>query len=203
MIRYNFDPLLTKKKIDELILEPLIVSVSGTFDEEMLEDFEEDMQDAINTNQPVIPVIIDSLGGAVYSLLGMIDIIKNSPVPVATIVKAKAMSCGAILAGFGSPGYRFAGPLSTFMIHDVSHFTMGKLEEIKVDAAEADRLNKLIFQSLAVHLGHSKDYFLKFIHEKAHADWFLDAKEAKKHNLINHIKIPQMTVDINVKMSFE
>ena len=49
----------------------------------------------------------------------MISAIKNSEIPVATIVEGKAMSCGAVLLTFGEDGMRFADPDATVMIHDV------------------------------------------------------------------------------------
>jgi len=192
--------ILNKKDLIDL---PVIVNVQGAFNEEMVSKFTESMEKAVNTDQPVVPVVIDSYGGQVYSLLAMIDIIKNCPKTVVTIVSGKAMSCGAILLGFGAEGYRFASPTSTIMIHDVSNMTYGKVEEIKADAAECDRLQKLIFNMLAEHIGKPKKYFLDIIHEKSHAEWFLDPKEAKSHNLVNHIRIPSFYVDISVEVNFK
>ena len=97
---------------------------------------------AQNSGQPVIPVIIDSYGGQVYSLMSMISDIKHSKIPVATIVQGKAMSCGAILFSFGTEGYRYMDPDATLMIHDVSSMEIGKVEEIKASAEETERLNQ-------------------------------------------------------------
>lgn len=42
------------------------------------------------------------------------------------------------------------------------------------------------------HLGHGPDYILDLIKERSHVDWFLTAKEAKKHKIANHLKIPRL-----------
>ena len=160
------------------------------------------MVKAQNSGQKIIPVEIDSYGGEVYSLLKMIDIIKASSVPVATICIGKAMSCGAILLTFGAEGHRYMAPSSTVMIHDVSSGSWGKVEDIKTDAKEVDRLNQFVYRMMANSCGKDSEYFLKIVHEKSHADWYLDAEEAKKHNVVNHLRVPKMKLKFNVDATF-
>ena len=195
-----FSPLLKEKEfVDDL---PVVIRVRK-FDESSANDFSNKMNKAQNTGQPIVPVIIDSYGGQVYSLMSMISDIKHSNIPVVTIVQGKAMSCGAVLFSFGSKGYRYMDPDATVMIHDVSSMGWGKVEEIKADAAETERLNKKVYHMMAENCGHHKDYFLDIIHEKGHADWFLDIDEARKHNLANHDHVPTLKITANVKFDFE
>jgi ATP-dependent Clp protease protease subunit len=161
------------------------------------------MASAQSTGQKVVPVIIDSYGGQVYSLMSMISAIKSSEIPVATIVEGKAMSCGAVLLSFGEQGMRFADEDATIMIHDVSSGGRGKIEELKADVAEADRLDEKIFTMMARNCGKKDDYFKKKVFNKKHADWFMDAKEAKTHGLVNHLRVPKMTVKVDVDIDFE
>ena len=86
------------------------------FDEDSAADFANKMAMAHNTGQGVIPIVIDSYGGQVYSLMSMISNIKAAELPIATIIEGKAMSCGAILFSFGTQGYRFMDPDATVMI---------------------------------------------------------------------------------------
>ena len=127
----------------ELQKSPVIIRVNK-FTEDSVKDFQSKVALAHNTGQKVIPIIIDSYGGQVYSLLAMISAIKHSDLPVATIVEGKAMSCGALLFSFGEEGMRFMDPDATVMIHDVSSMGWGKVEEIKADAKEVDRLNQKV-----------------------------------------------------------
>ena len=90
----------------ELRNDPVVITVNE-FTEESANEFAALVSAAQNTGQKVIPVIIDSYGGQAYSLLSMIGTIKSSSVPIATIIKGKAMSCGALLASFGEEGLRF------------------------------------------------------------------------------------------------
>ena len=181
---------------------PIVIRVRK-FDESAAKEFSEKMAKAHNTGQPVVPVVIDSYGGQVYSLLAMVSEIQHSRLPVATIVQGKAMSCGAILFSFGQKGMRYMDPHATVMIHDVSGAGWGKVEEVKADAKECERLNKKLYYMMAENCGKNKTYFLKMIHERGHADWFLDADDCLEHGLANHLTVPQFTVDVNVDVKFE
>jgi len=180
---------------------PSIIYVNK-FTEESAKEFLEAMINAQATGQSIIPIVIDSYGGEVYSLLKMIDVIRSSSVPVATVCMGKAMSCGAVLLTCGTEGHRYMAPTATVMIHDVASFAMGKVEEIKADAKESDRLNKLIFKIMADNCGKEAGYFSKLVHEHGHADWFLDAEECKKHGMVNHLRIPKLKIAFDADMTF-
>ena len=113
------------------------------------------------------------------------------------------MSCGAILFSFGSEGHRYMDPNATVMIHDVSAGAIGKIEELKANAEEANRLNEQVFKMMAQNVGKSEKYFLKRIHEKGHADWYLTPEECKKINLANYLRIPVLNIKISVDMELE
>tara|TARA_R100001594_G_scaffold142543_2_gene189550 strand:+ start:560 stop:1165 length:606 start_codon:yes stop_codon:yes gene_type:complete len=199
VIKY-FSPLLKEPNLIDGL--PTIIRVNK-FDETAAKNFSAAMMKAQNTGQPIIPVIIDSYGGQVYSLMSMISDIQHSKVPVATIVQGKAMSCGALLFSFGAEGNRYMDPDATLMIHDVSSMSWGKVEEIKASADETSRLNKKVYQMMAKNCGHRKNYFLDIIHEKGHADWFLEFDEAKKHNLANHDHVPELKIHTKVDFDFK
>lgn len=186
----------------ELRKTPVIIRVNK-FNEESAKKFAQSMAAAHNTGQKVIPVVIDSYGGEVYSLMSMIAAINDADLPVATIVEGKAMSCGAILFSCGEEGLRFIDRHATLMIHDVSSMEWGKVEELKASAKEAERLNDKVYTMMARNCGKKDDYFLKIVDKKKHADWFLDSDEAKKHNLANQIRLPTMKIDIDVNIEVE
>jgi len=186
----------------ELRKNPVMVRVNK-FDEGSAKDFGNSVGAAHNTGQKIIPVIIDSYGGQVYSLMSMISVIKSSELPIATIVQGKAMSCGALLFSFGEEGMRFMDPNATLMIHDVSSVTWGKNEEVQASAEETERLNKKVYTMMARNCGKADDYFLKLVHKRGHADWFLDAKEAKKHGLANQVRVPKLRIKVGVDIELE
>ena len=196
----TFSPLLKEPALlDDL---PVVIRVRS-FTEAAAKEFSSLVSKAQNTGQPILPIIIDSYGGQVYSLMSMISDIRHSRIPVATIVQGKAMSCGAILFSFGATGMRYMDPDSTVMIHDVSSMAWGKVEEIKVSAEETDRLNQKIYTMMAENCGHHKNYFLDIVHDKGHADWFIEADECKKHNIVDHLYVPELKIETKVQFSFK
>lgn len=204
MINYKLDSNLKFSKVEDLIDLPLVVTVNK-FDETSAKNFREDMQKAMNENKKYIPVVIDSYGGQVYALLSMIQTVKSAQENgfiVPTISTGKSMSCGSILFAMGTDNYRYIDKYSTLMIHEVSSGCHGKVEEIKADANEAIRLNQLVFELMSESCGKTKNYFINLIHEKNHADWYLDSAECIKHNLANHIGHPKFNVSIDVNITF-
>lgn len=197
--KVEISPLI---KTVELRKAPVIIRVNK-FDEESAKNFALDMAQAHNTGQKIIPVVIDSYGGQVYSLMSMIAAIRDAELPVATIVEGKAMSCGAVLFSFGEDGLRFMDKDATVMIHDVSSMELGKIEELKAGAKEADRLNQKIYTMMARNCGKKDDYFLKIVDKKKHADWFLDADECKKHGMANQLRLPTMNINVSVDIEVE
>lgn len=160
------------------------------FTEFGVKSFKSDFDELNSSSLPIIPVIIDSFGGDVYSLLAMLDIMSTASKPVATIALGKAMSCGSILLACGNEGLRFVGPNATVMIHDVATVSFGKIEELKSDVGEAERLNIKIFEMLNDQCDKPKGYFQKIVAEKKHTNWYLDAKEVLKHGLADHVGLP-------------
>jgi len=193
-VNYQVDDALNESDIKVV---PKVIWVHE-FDGESAKEFALEMHQAHLTGQSVIPVVIDSYGGEVYSVLSMIAEIRASELPVATIVKGKAMSCGSFLAACGTPGYRYCDPEATYMIHEVSSMTWGKVSDIKADSAETHRLNQRLFRILADRCDQDPEYFLDIVHEKNHADWYLTPSQAKKHNLVDHVKIPAMNITMTV-----
>lgn len=198
---YKIDPRLHIEKLEDVVDVPKVIRVTE-FDDEALEDFEKDMDEAHETGQPVIPIVVDSYGGSAYGCLGFLAAIEQARVPVATILTTKAMSAGAILFCFGTEGYRFMHPYAQMMIHDVGSGTFGKVEEIKADTRHLDELNQTMYKRVSRQLGHDPDYLGRLIKEHNHVDWFLGAKEAKKHNIANHLKVPSFEIEISLRVNF-
>ena len=190
-------------KLDDLILPPQVIRVTE-FDKDGVKAFSDGMSRAHEVGQPVIPIVIDSYGGSVYGLLSMIDMIRSSKAKVATIVEGKAMSAGAALFTFGAPGMRYMAPDAHLMIHEVASWTGGKVEEIKADAAHCDALNRRMLAMMAENCGHDDpEYFARLIHDRKHADWYLNAREAIKHGIASHAKLPRLEVRITSQVTLE
>jgi ATP-dependent protease ClpP protease subunit len=203
MINIDIDPLLSLRKLEDILQIPEVILVTE-FENEHVAKFLNQLQTGNNNKcQPVIPILIDSYGGSAYGVLTMISAILNVNKPVATIVTSKAMSAGAILFGFGTEGYRYMAPSATLMIHDVGTLIGGKVKEIEAKFDNVNDLNENTYKRLAKHVGHHKNYFLDLIDKQKRLDWYLDANESKKHNLANHLHVPKMNVKLNLEVDFK
>jgi ATP-dependent Clp protease, protease subunit len=200
-IIYNTNLKTSFKALKDLIEDPLIIRVTD-FNEESCEKFSEQMNRAVNSGQPLIPIVINSYGGYVDSLFAMLDMIDNCPVPVATICEGKAMSCGSVLLSCGAEGMRFCAPTSRVMIHEVSSGFYGKNSEIQADAQETNRLNKLLLERMAKNCGQPKNYFIDLVRKNNNLDLYLTPQQALKHNLVNHIDVPTMLINVQSSIEF-
>ncbi len=196
----NCDPRLEIEKPYELIAAPEIVFFSGEINEETAAIFRRDVEisemNAIAAGQKILPVCIDSVGGCLYSLMGMIDSMNACTVKLATVIEAKAMSAAAVLAVCGDPEYRYMGPNATVMIHSASGMSHGTVEEVENDTKELKRLYSVALELIAKHSGHKKSFFIDKIKDNG-PDWFIGAREAKRLGLIKHIGIPVLETNIS------
>jgi len=185
----------------ELRHNPVIITVNE-FTEETAKEFRNKVALAHNTGQKVIPVIIDSYGGEVNSLLSMVSSIRNAKLPIATIVQGKAMSCGAALLTFGTNGYRFIDQDATVMVHDVTAGAFGKTEDIVARAENTKRLSDKIFKMMARNCGKNDEFFLDMLKERDHVDIFLEPEEAIDIGMADHKRVPSISVNISVDIKF-
>lgn len=197
--KFNLDGAI-RAKADDIIEQPVVIRVRR-FTESSCQQFSEQMDRAVNSGQPFVPIVIDSYGGHVYSLIEMIGKIQSCGLPCHTFVEGKAMSCGAVLFAMGSR--RFMSPNATLMLHEVSSMSTGKTEEIKNDAKETDRLNRMVFRLMARNCGKKDDFFLKLIHSRSNTDFYLTAEQSKRLKICTDIGTPVMSVNIKVSYSIE
>lgn len=195
-------PLIKNIDYDTFLIQPIVIRVNK-INEEFARKFDKQISDAHETGQPIIPIVIDSYGGDVYALMSMVSSLRHAQLPIATIVEGKAMSAGTILFSCGSEGYRFMDKDASIMIHHSWGEQFGNTKELKSAAQETERINNRIFKIMANNCGKDDQYFLKLLHEKANAEWYMDAEEAKYHNLANHLRVPSLSININVDFKFE
>jgi len=195
LIKYDFDHRFNASNdAHELIKRPVVVKVNK-FTEQSAGEFAKTIDRAHETGQTMIPVVIDSYGGHVYALLSMIDTMKRSELPITTIIRGKAMSCGSVLAMCGAKGWRFMAENATLMLHDVSTSSFGKANDLKVSADECERLNKIIYEIYDRVTDNADGYFDRLVKERNRADWYFTAQEALQAKLIDQIGMPILHVE--------
>jgi len=133
-----------------------------------------------------INVIIDSVGGDVYEMFGIIDYIesleRNSSIKVNTICRGKAMSAAAMILACGT-GKRLASKRSTIMIHEGSSMQAGKSSDLKA----AHKYNAHLEDMANSILGEKTIKDKKFWSEQTKTDLYLSSKDAQKLGVIDGI----------------
>jgi ATP-dependent Clp endopeptidase proteolytic subunit ClpP len=140
--------------------------------------------------QSFIPIIVDSYGGMVDSVLAMYDVIKSVPIPVLTIGLGKAMSCGSFLLSAGTKGMRYCAPNCRIMLHSLSTFFSGKVGDVEVSTREIKRVQNRFFHLMAKNCQQPKDYFLNLLGKHKDKDLYITPREAMRHGLVDHIQLP-------------
>jgi len=171
------------------------------FDEESLIRFVDDFICLESDPQiQVIVVYITSYGGEVYGLLAMRDLIKSSPKIVSTIALGKAMSSGAFLLAAGTKGCRFASENSDIMVHELSAKSDGKASDMIQQAMDIDGLNKKLFKNFSDDIDMNVDDIYEEINSRKNADWIMNAQEAKRFGIVDHIGLPRVGQSQSINM---
>jgi ATP-dependent Clp protease, protease subunit len=184
------------------VVRPDIIRVNR-FNEMAVTEFRRSVQRAVDRGQPIIPIVIDSYGGLVHSLLAMVDILEQAKphAVVATICEGKAMSCGAVLLACGAKGHRYVGTNATVMLHDTAGGSYGKIREIKAHAAESERLDAQLFSILDKNAGKKAGTFKKIIHDAGHAELYMSPSKCVSIGLADSVGLPQMGVHVSVRFT--
>lgn len=130
-----------------------------------------------------IKIYIDSFGGYVYQMLGLVSVVEKSLTPIHTITTGCAMSCGFMLQICGHKRYGYKH--STFMFHQISSAKWGKIEDIKQDMVESERLQSILENITIDKTQISKNQIIENREKKI--DWYMSAEEALKMQVIDEI----------------
>jgi ATP-dependent Clp protease protease subunit len=162
-----------------------IIQISGLIDEELHQRVVADLVNFEQENKDPIFLHINSYGGYVYEMLGILDIVRSSQCKIITVCTGKAMSAAVPILASGLKGERKIGKYSTIMLHEVSSFTYGKLFELKNETEETERLQKLYIDILGNLTGKSSKVFQQIY--DTHRDTYLTPKEVIKLGIADKI----------------
>jgi ATP-dependent Clp protease, protease subunit len=133
--------------------------------------------------RPPILLYLNTYGGSVYDGLSLINAIETSRTPIHTIAIGSAMSMGLFILVSGQK--RFAGQYSTIMYHQLSDFAWDKLEGIKDQVKEAERIEK-ICESILYRRSNVPEQTIEQ-HKKNKSEWYIPAEEALSLGIIDEI----------------
>jgi ATP-dependent protease ClpP protease subunit len=130
---------------------------------------------------PPIKLHINSPGGSLLDCFAAVDYIKNSPVPVHSIIEGSAASAATIISVVAHK--RFMYKNSYMLIHQLSTGVWGKYEEIVDDFQNAsafmNRINEIYRAHTKIPAGTIKEILKRDL-------WF-DSKTCLKYGLVDQI----------------
>ena len=173
------------------------------FDENTLVGFTQALNQVNNSPQPVVPVQVDSGGGMIFALLGILDVLEGNPKPIMTFTTSYAMSCGAVLLAAGSKGYRYASKSSTILIHEASGSFEGKKSDVANEMLQMEQTNEAIMEALAHHSNKPKSFYKNLVKKGGNVDLYISPKQALEWGLIDKIGIPELEMEITAKYTIK
>jgi ATP-dependent Clp protease protease subunit len=139
------------------------------------------LQHRKNKKAPV-NLMINSPGGDIYEMFGIIDYIETLDVKVNTICRGRAFSAAAIILTCGT-GTRMMSKRSTVMFHQSSSFLGGKMSDITAYLDNVKSLEKVIYGMLAERTNKDAEWWKN----KMRSDMFLTAEELLEVGVIDQI----------------
>lgn len=131
-----------------------------------------------------ITLYINSPGGSFTSLMAIYDTMQYVRPDVVTVCLGQAASAAAVLLAAGTPGKRAALPNARILIHQpATGGIQGQVSDLEIQAAEIERMRRLMETTLAHHTGREAAQ----IRKDTDRDKILTAAEAKEYGIIDTV----------------
>ncbi|MGW4117577.1 ATP-dependent Clp protease proteolytic subunit [Nocardia sp. NPDC004711] len=132
-----------------------------------------------------ITMYINSPGGSFTALMAIYDTMQYVRADVATVCLGQAASAAAVLLAAGAPGKRAALPNARVLIHQpsTSGGIQGQVSDLEIQAAEIERMRRLMETTLARHTGKDADT----IRKDTDRDKILTADEAQEYGIVDQV----------------
>lgn len=130
-----------------------------------------------------IMLYINSPGGSVTAGLAIFDTMQHIRADVNTICLGQAASMGAFLLAAGAKGKRMCLPHSRVLIHQPLGGAQGQATDIEIQAAEINRLKKMLNDILAENTGQP----LKKIEKDTDRDYIMSPDEALEYGMVDKV----------------
>ena len=137
------------------------------------------------TRPEVIHLYINSPGGAVNSAFHLIDVIKQSEIPVYTYGMGMIASCGVLLMMAGEKGHRYITQNTSVMSHQYSWGSKGKEHELMSIVKEFELSTDRMMDHYVKCTGKNVSYIRKNLLPES--DCWLTTEETIKHGIADHV----------------
>ena len=132
----------------------------------------------------LIIMYINSPGGSFTAMTAIYDTMQFVRPEIQTVCLGQAASAAAVLLAAGTPGKRMAVPNAQILIHQPAmEGVYGQASDVEIQAAEIQRMRRLLETTLAHHTGRTEER----IRTDIDRDKFLTAAEAKEYGIIDTV----------------
>ena len=169
LLDYEDSIIFINSEINELTLSDLIIRMRSL------------LQHRKDKDAPV-NLMINSPGGDVHEMFGIIDYIESLDVKVNIICRGRAFSAAAIILTCGT-GTRMMSKRSTVMFHQSSSFLGGKMSDITAYLDNVKNLEKIIYSMLAERTKKDAAWWK----DNMKSDLYLTAEELLEIGVIDQI----------------
>ena len=131
-----------------------------------------------------ITMYINSPGGSFTALMAIYDTMQYVRPDVQTVCLGQAASAAAVILAAGAPGKRAALPNSRILIHQpATEGTQGQVSDLEIQAAEIERMRRLMEETLAHHSGRTPEQ----VRIDTDRDKILTAQDAVEYGIIDQV----------------
>ena len=131
-----------------------------------------------------ITMYINSPGGSFTALMAIYDTMQYVRPDVQTVCLGQAASAAAVILAAGAPGKRAALPNSRVLIHQpATQGTQGQVSDLEIQAAEIERMRRLMEETLARHTGRTAEQ----VRIDTDRDKILTAADAVEYGIIDQV----------------
>jgi ATP-dependent Clp protease, protease subunit len=138
-----------------------------------------------NKRPEIIHLYINSPGGEVASAFHLIDVVKQSKIPVHTYGMGSIASCGVLLMMSGAKGHRYLTQNTSIMSHQYSWGSGGKEHELFAKIKQFEISTEKMMDHYKKCTGKDKKYIRK--HLLPESDMWLTPEEAIEHGIADKI----------------
>jgi len=174
-IEFDDSVLYLNDDIDDHTLFDLMIRVRRILKFRESKEYKGQLNDPIN-------LMINSAGGDIHEMMGLIDYIGSLNVKVNTICRGKAFSAAAVILTCGT-GTRMISRNSTLMFHQASSMISGKLTDVSNTVDFVRKVENDIYSILAGKSKHNTEWWKN----QMRSDLYLTADRALELGVVDQI----------------
>ena len=138
-------------------------------------------------------IYINSPGGSFTAMTAIYDTMQYIRPEINTVCLGQAASAAAVLLAAGTPGKRMAVPNAQILIHQpATEGVFGQVSDLEIQAAEIQRMRRLLEATLAHHTGQTLDKVAK----DTDRDFIMSADEARDYGVIDEVLVTRELAEV-------